>query len=140
MNQRLAFMFGWCPDRGSQLGLAFRLVILGVLFAGLAGCVTDSSSHPTLRAGMSREDLRACFGPPLRVEAAPDGGENWFYLFSAWSPPQLGGAAERDPFDPNVSTVSVTMSSSHGTKECAVHLSAEGYVLDPIPAGKIVAP
>jgi hypothetical protein len=87
---------------------------------------------------MTRDDLRACFGEPLHVEPAPSGGEDWYYLFSAWSPPEIGGAATRDMFDPNVSTVSVTLSSSHGTHESPVHVSGEGYVVEPLPAGKIV--
>jgi hypothetical protein len=89
---------------------------------------------------MSRDDLRACFGEPLRIEPAPTGGENWFYRFTGWSRPEIGGETSRDMFDPNVNTVSITLSSSHGTHESAVHISGDGYVVDPLPAGKIVRP
>src|SRR5579859_3333625 len=116
----------------------FLLFNIALLAAGFTACVSDAPDPPHLRVGMSCDDLRACFGEPLRIEPAPSGGENWYYPFTGWSPPEIGGATTRDMFDPNVSTVSVTLSSSHGTHESPVHVSGEGYVVDPLPAGKIV--
>jgi len=120
-----------------RLLLACTLVLLAAAFTA---CVSDAPDPPRLRVGMSRDDLRACFGEPLRVEAAPTGGENWYYPFTGWSRPEIGGETSRDMFDPNISTVSVTLSSSHGTHESPIHVSGDGYVVDPIPAGKIVRP
>lgn len=117
----------------------FQLFTVALLAALLNACVSDAPDPPRLRVGMSRDDLRACFGPPLRTQPSPSGGEDWFYPFTGWSPPEIGGAATRDMYDPNISTVSVTLSSSHGTHESPVHLSPDGYVLDPLPSGKIVA-
>jgi hypothetical protein len=88
---------------------------------------------------MSRDDLRLCFGKPLRIEPVASGGEDWYYSFASWSAPELDATASRDPLDPTSSSVSVTTSTTRSTQECPIHLSAAGYVLEPIPNGTIKA-
>jgi len=87
---------------------------------------------------MSRDDIRSHFGEPLRIERVASGGEDWYYSFVSWSGPQIDAAASRDPFDPTVSSVSVSVSGTRSTQDCPIHLSADGYVLEPVPNGKIV--
>lgn len=116
----------------------YRLFIFALLAAAaLAGCVTDSD-RPRVRAGMSRDALRSYFGEPSRIEPVAAGGEDWYYSFAAWSTPQMDGTASRDAFDPTSSSVSVTVSSTWSTQECPIHISADGYVIEPIPGGKLV--
>lgn len=105
--------------------------------AALTACVTDTD-RPRVRGGMSRDDLKFYFGNPLRIEAVSSGGEDWYYSFAGWSTPQLDATASRDILDPTSSSVSVTASSSSGTRESPIHLSADGYVIEPIPDGRIV--
>ena len=111
------------------------LFALGVA-AALAGCATDSD-RPALRTGMTRDDLRAWFGAPVRIEAAPGGEEVWYYRFAYWTPPEVGGTTYQDRLN-EVDTVSVSISTSRGTQERPIHLSSDGRVVDPVPEGKIV--
>jgi hypothetical protein len=113
----------------------FLFVLLAA--AALTACVTDSD-RPRVRGGMSRDDLKFYFGKPLRIETVPSGGEDWYYSFAGWSTPQFDATASRDVLDPATSSVSVTASSSTGTRESPIHLSADGYVIEPIPDGRIV--
>jgi hypothetical protein len=128
----LAAMSG-CVFRPRTLA---RLLVCALLAAALSACVTDSE-RPRVRVGMSRDRLREYFGEPLRIEHVASGGEDWYYSFTGWSRPQVDGEAWRDPYDPNTSSVSVTVSSSRDTREYPVHLSAEGRVVEPIPSGRI---
>jgi hypothetical protein len=105
----------------------------------VTACVSESASErPRVRVGMSREDLRLYFGQPLRIEPASSGGENWYYSFVSWSSPQVEATRPGDSLDPDISSVSLSVSSSRGEQERPVHLSADGYVTEPIPEGKLV--
>ncbi len=116
--------------------LGFSLLLAA---AALSGCVTtDDSDPPHLYAGMSRDHLRSHFGDPVRIEPGPAGGEIWYYVFQTWSSPQVETSSSFDPYAGRSDSVSVTMSDAKATQECPVHISAEGYVTDPIPPGKIV--
>ncbi len=106
--------------------------------AALAGCVTTDSDAPQVRVGMSRDDLRAHFGEPLRIEPAPYGGEDWYYTFASWGSPQVDRSTSYDPSGARTDSVSVSLSDARSTQECPVHLSNDGYVTEPIPDGQIV--
>ena len=108
------------------------LSIVAVLLT--TSCATDSHT-PHLFAGMSRDRLRSRFGEPLRIERTPVGGENWYYSFS--KPPEVEGISYHD-LQSNSDSVSVTVSESTGTQEHAIHVSPEGYVIEPLPSGHIV--
>jgi outer membrane protein assembly factor BamE (lipoprotein component of BamABCDE complex) len=113
----------------------------GLTAVALAGCVTESdpdSYPPRLRAGMSREDLRACFGAPLRIEAADGGGENWYYTFIVGDIPQANTTTSYDYSGTRTDSISVTLPDTQNKQELPVRLSPEGYVLEPIPDGHIV--
>jgi len=114
-----------------------------VLFAAiaLAGCVTESdpdSYRPRLRAGMSRDDLRACFGAPLRIEGADGGGENWYYTFIVGDIPQANTTTSYDYSGTRTDSISVTLPDTQNKQELPIRVSPEGYVLEPIPDGHIV--
>ena len=111
------------------------LFVISVVTALLAtSCATDSDA-PHLYAGMSRDRLKARFGEPLRVEHTPGGGENWYYSFS--SPLELQGSTYHDE-QSRSDSVSVTISESTGTQQRPVHLSPDGYVIEPLPTGHLV--
>jgi hypothetical protein len=109
----------------------FRISLLAVLLA--AGCATDSDA-PHLYVGMSRDRLKARFGEPRRVEHTAAGGEDWYYSFS--SPSEVQGSSYRDTQINSVSA-SLTISGDTGKEERPVHLSSEGYVIEPLPGGHI---
>ncbi len=100
--------------------------------AVLAGCATESDSH-ALFVGMSRDRLKARFGEPLRIERTPLGGEDWYYSFASWQP-EMSGTVSSD----GSGSLSMGVSDQPATREFPVHLSADGYVTEPLPAGKIV--
>ena len=111
------------------------LVLTALLLAlvALEACVTDSD-RPALFVGMSRDRLKARFGEPLRIERTPTGGEDWYYSFSSPLDVQVDGYHD----EPSRSTMaSVTISESTGTHECPIHISSDGFVIEPLPSGHI---
>ncbi len=117
-----------------------RRLPLFALFAAVAlsGCVTDNSDAPQLYVGMSRDHLRSHFGEPLRIEPAAAGGEDWYYSFLTWATPQVESSSSYDPVGGRSDSVSVSLSDSKSTQEYPVHLSADGFVMGPLPPGRIV--
>jgi hypothetical protein len=110
------------------------LAALLLAMAIVAGCATDSDS-PALYVGMSRDRLKARFGPPLRIEHSPAGGEDWYYSFPG--SPDVQTSRYLDESTKSDST-SITISGGAGTEERPVHLSPDGYVIEPLPQGHIV--
>ena len=115
-------------------------LVLCVLFAvAVAGCVAQEPEPRRVRVGMSRDDLRFYFGEPLRIEAVGSGAEDWFYRCVLPSEPQVDGAVTQDVVEGSGS-VSVSVSTSPGSKgEWPIHLSPEGYVIEPLPEVQILA-
>ncbi len=109
------------------------LILVLVAMSVIAGCVTGSDA-PSLYVGMSRDRLRTRFGEPLRVERSAAGGEDWYYPFSG--PPDVQASSYHDIQDQSDS-VSVTISDASNTHEGAVHLSPDGYVIEPLPRGHL---
>ena len=111
-----------------------QISVVAVLL--LAGCATESDV-PHLYTGMSRDRLRARFGEPHRVEHKPAGGEDWYYAFS--NPLQIQGSSYHDE-QTRSDSASVGISYTVGVdpQERPVHLSPEGYVIEPLPSGHIV--
>lgn len=101
----------------------------------ITGCATDSDT-PTLFAGLSRDRLKAKFGEPIRIEHLFGGREDWYYSFS--NPLEIQATNNHDvPLETESSVIAITKSS--GTRECPVHISPEGYVMEPLPKGHIVS-
>lgn len=86
---------------------------------------------------MSRTDLRVYFGEPLRIERGPWGGEDWYYRFAAWKTGPTGSTGTTEEFGERTSYVSVGLAFSKDTEERPIHLSAEGYVIEPLPKGRV---
>jgi hypothetical protein len=87
---------------------------------------------------MTTTELLAAFGPPLRTEPSPDGGEDWFYNFG-------GQGRESRSESETVSTehahsYSVGRSTTTTTTmtRLPVHVSREGRVMGEIPAGQVI--
>ena len=61
------------------------------------------------------------------------GGEDWYYSFS--SSPEAQGSTYHDG---QTDSVSVSVSVSNDKVDRPVHLSPEGYVIEPLPSGHVV--
>ncbi len=106
----------------------------------LTGCETPSdSSYIPVRVGIPRSDLKFYFGEPLRIEPVAAGGEDWYYHFVSWEthPAQSAGTTTNE-FGQTSTYISASFGSSRDTEERPIHVSAQGYVIEPLPEGKIV--
>lgn len=116
-----------------------NIILAAVCLLMFAGCESAPETKDSeLRLGMSRDDIKFYFGSPLRIEAGAAGGEDWYYRFTSWqtSPKQESGI--REDFGERTAYVSVGLEFTKDAGERPIHVSAEGYVIDPLPDGKIV--
>ena len=115
-------------------------IMMGLVL--LAGCGTASrTADIAVQPGMSRETLRRQFGEPLRIEPGPWGGEDWYYRFVTLNTRPTGATGvtgDKEFGDNKTSYVGVGLKFSKPTEEHPVHLSAEGFVIEPVPRGKVV--
>jgi outer membrane protein assembly factor BamE (lipoprotein component of BamABCDE complex) len=114
------------------------------LLTGLLHTACATTSEPLvidtpMRVGMTREELRAKFGPPLRVERDAEGGESWYYNFGAESKsPTTYTETTQTPYEKTVS-YGVSFGKSLSYAEATVKLSPLGKV-EAVPPGKVVLP
>jgi len=90
---------------------------------------------------MSRTELRVMYGEPLRIEANASGGEDWYYHFySRLKVPNVSGTvtSETDFQGNPVSSTTEDVQLGSDTDEAPIHLSREGYVVPPLPSGKVL--
>ena len=116
-----------------------RFLLFGSLLVALAlldGCASDSDS-PALYVGMSRERLRSRFGEPLRVERGRAGREDWYYSVTSSGDPDIQASVNNDGASSSTS-ISATITDQKKTQECPIHLSVDGYVIEPLPVGQVV--
>ena len=106
------------------------------LFAGCASAPVTAET--TLRLGMSQDDLRFFFGQPVRIEQTAKGGADWYYRFYGWQATPDSSSGTSIDNGQVTSNVSAGLSFSKDTVESPVHVSADGYVVGPLPGGKIV--
>jgi hypothetical protein len=110
-----------------------------VLFVGCAS-PPDNTSDIAVRVGMSRSELQVMYGQPLRIELNASGGQDWYYHFYSWGAGQtVTVSGETTDADGNaVSSSSEDFQVGKGTIEEPIHVSAEGYVVGPLPSGKVL--
>ena len=119
--------------------MAQRAVLAVMSLFLLAGCATGpKTSYSTVLAGMSRNNLRSFFGKPLRIERTASGGEDWYYRFSSVRARPVGASGRTDDFGQQASYASSGLEFSRQVTELPVHVSAEGFVVKPLPKGKVV--
>lgn len=116
--------------------------VLLVLVLLLAGCA--SSSEPVTAAapvslGMSAADLRSYFGEPRRIETNPDGSARWFYRFRTAAQIEAESHTVRKESDTGLEVSRLwRRTKTFSAPEQAVHVSAEGFVVAPVPEGAVV--
>jgi hypothetical protein len=119
-----------------------RLTVAGAIALGLflvAGCASDpKNAYATVLAGMSRNNLRFYFGEPLRIEPAAAGGEDWYYRFASLHVEPTGASGASEEFGQQTSYASASLDFSRQVVELPVHVSSEGFVVEPLPKGKVV--
>jgi hypothetical protein len=113
-------------------------VALGLVL--LAGCASQGRhGYSKVLPGMSRNLLRADFGEPVRITPAAAGGEDWYYRFSSLRVRPAAAAADTtDDFGQRSSSISTSWDFSKQVEELPVHISADGFVVEPVPKGRVV--
>ena len=114
-------------------------LITTLSFLVLAGCASSpETSDIRVRTGMSRDDLKLFFGNPVRIQATSDGCEDWYYRFRGWRSDSSSESGTAIGTGGTSSYGNASVQFSQDTEEAAVHVSADGHVVEPIPEGKIV--
>lgn len=116
-----------------------NLVLAAISLLVLAGCASSPETASTpVRLGMSRSDLRSRFGEPLRIEQVASGGEDWYYRFTSWKSHPTSASGTAIESGEVTSYVSGGLEFSKDAEELPVHISASGFVVEPLPDGKVV--
>ena len=105
---------------------------------GCATTITEESGDIPVRLGMSRDDLRFYFGEPLRIERTASGREDWYYRFGTRQPRVVGESGTVTEFDGQTTYATMEMNLAKGDDDrplLPIHVSAEGYVIEPLPEG-----
>lgn len=87
---------------------------------------------------MTRDELKACFGEPLRVDQPAAGGEDWYYRFSQTPSQPFAGAQTHDEFGQTTIAPPQQIQTTQQFVEMPVHLSPDGHVIPPVPQGRVV--
>lgn len=114
-----------------------RLVV-AISLCLLAGCESTPKTYTHVMEGMSRNNLRFWFGEPLRIESKAGGSEDWYYRFSSWESKPTGSSETRNDFGQQTTQVSAGLEFAQRVDELPVHLSADGFVVRPVPEGRVV--
>jgi outer membrane protein assembly factor BamE (lipoprotein component of BamABCDE complex) len=110
-----------------------------IVFLLLSGCASGPKQpEPTVQPGMTREQVRMCFGEPLRIERNDGGGEDWYYRFVSWKTRPTGSTEQIEQSWEKTDYVTLGLGFNKQKQEQAIHLSADGRVVAPLPKGKIV--
>ena len=117
-----------------------RSLVLAVISLFMfAGCATTHEpAYSTVLEGMTRNVLRFNFGESLRIEPRASGGEDWCYRFSSWQTQPTGSTSTSNEFGERTSSVNAGLNFSKQVVERPVHLSSDGFVVPPLPEGKVV--
>jgi hypothetical protein len=116
-----------------------NLILAALCCLVFAGCACfQKTADAAVKLGLSRSDLRLYFGEPLRIERTAAGGEDWYYRFISWRTHPVSEAGTQDDFGEKTAYVSVGWQASRYSGEHPIHVSPGGYVVGPIPNGKVV--
>jgi hypothetical protein len=114
------------------------IALLAIGMLAIGGCdEIPQTAHNSVLTGMSRDDLRMRFGEPLRIEPVASGGEDWYYRFVLWTTNPTGSSGVTEVGNERLSYASVGLETSRDSGEKPVHISAEGFVIEPVPYGKV---
>jgi len=115
------------------------LVLAAISLFVFTGCAsTRDKTYATVLEGMSRNVLRANFGEPLRIEPVAAGGEDWYYRFSSWQSQPSGSSGTQNDFGQQTTYATASVDFSKQVQELPVHVSSDGFVVPPLPGGKVV--
>ncbi len=104
-----------------------------------AGCASSpETSDIAVRAGMTSSDLKLFFGEPVRVQPGANGGADWYYRFALWNSHATSESGTTADTSGVNAYVSASLQPSKDTVEEPIHVSSGGYVIEPLPDGKIV--
>lgn len=104
-----------------------------------AGCASSPETNDiAVRAGMTSSDLKLFFGEPVRVQPGANGGADWYYRFAVWNSHASSESGVTVDANGVNSYASETLQPSKDTIEEPIHVSSGGYVIEPLPDGKIV--
>lgn len=118
---------------------AIAVCLLGVSgVIGLSGCsTTQEPADNPIRLGMSQSELRLRFGEPVRIEKVGSGGEDWFYRCTSWNSNPVAESGTLIESGEVTSYASAGLEVSSTTEERPVHIAAGGFVVGPLPEGKV---
>jgi len=115
------------------------IVLAAISLCVCVGCATNpEAKYSNVLEGMSRNVLRYNFGEPLRIEPGASGGEDWYYRFASWQSQPAGESGTKDDFGQTTTYASAGLTFSKPVVELPVHVSPGGFVVPPIPKGKVV--
>jgi outer membrane protein assembly factor BamE (lipoprotein component of BamABCDE complex) len=105
----------------------------------LVGCATDPVILTTpIRSGMSKAELRAAYGSPVRVVSKADGSEDWYYTFGTQSHATQSISTHEQTVDGQTATVGEESATTTTSTEQPIRLSPAGRVTGRIPPGNVV--
>lgn len=115
----------------------FLFVIVSLCL--FAGCESSPETRDiAVRSGMTSGDLKLFFGEPVRVQPGANGGTDWYYRFAVWNGHATAESGTTVDTTGVNSYASGTFQPSKDVVEEPIHVSSLGYVVEPIPEGKIV--
>jgi outer membrane protein assembly factor BamE (lipoprotein component of BamABCDE complex) len=116
---------------------SFLAAVLGLLLTACSTTTGPNVISTPMRVGMTKQQLRSNFGPPLSMVTNADGSEDWFYHFGNRS--ASSSAHSETSRTANSQTVTTTSEASTTVtySEASVHLSPAGVVTS-VPPGQVV--
>lgn len=116
---------------------SFLAAALGLLLTACSTMTEPNVISTPMRVGMTKQQLRSNFGPPLSVVTNADGSEDWFYHFGSRG--SSSGTHSEITHTPSGQSVTTTSEATTTLtySEAAVHLSPEGVVTSA-PPGQVV--
>ncbi len=119
--------------------VALVAFMLGLLFTACSTTREPLVIDTVMRVGMTKQEVRTKFGPPLRMVGKAEGGEDWYYNFGTQSKSPTTFTETSDTGFERSVTYGVSYGKTVSYEEAAVKFSAEG-VATTVPPGKVIWP